>query len=116
MQSELVEVDRQLPIGKEIFLDHVGHFVPDPEAASRALVRAGFSPTPKSIQFSPDGSAISTGPTRSRVSPLRLRTRLKPRRDSHASPADPRTKQFAGSRSCLIADAWTSLPPMSSRP
>jgi hypothetical protein len=61
MQSESIEVDRQLPIGEEIFLDHVGHFVPDPEAASRALVRAGFSPTPKSIQFNPDGSPTGTG-------------------------------------------------------
>src|SRR3954470_10078379 len=61
MQSELVEVDRQLPIGEEIFLDHVGHFVPDPEAASRALVRAGFSPTPQSIQYNPDGSPTGTG-------------------------------------------------------
>ncbi len=44
------EVDRQLPAGDEIFLDHVGHFVREPEAASRALERAGFAPTPVSIQ------------------------------------------------------------------
>ena len=61
MQSEFVEVDRQLPIGEEIFLDHVGHFVPDPDAASRALVRAGFSPTPKSIQVNPDAERTPTG-------------------------------------------------------
>ncbi len=48
------EADRQLPLGDEIFLDHVGHFVPDPEAASRALARAGFAPTPISIQVNPD--------------------------------------------------------------
>jgi hypothetical protein len=48
------EVDRQLPIGEEIFLDHVGHFVRDPEAAGRALIRAGFAPTPLSIQVNPD--------------------------------------------------------------
>ncbi len=48
------EADRQLPLGNEIFLDHVGHFVPDPEAASRALARAGFAPTPVSIQVNPD--------------------------------------------------------------
>jgi hypothetical protein len=48
------EVDRQLPVGDEIFLDHVGHFVPDPEAARRALGRAGFQPTPLSIQVNPD--------------------------------------------------------------
>jgi len=38
--------DRQLPILEEIFLDHLAHFVPDPQAASRALARAGFAPTP----------------------------------------------------------------------
>ena len=48
------EFDRQLPIREEIFLDHVGHFVPDPAAASEALKRFGFSPTPASIQVNPD--------------------------------------------------------------
>ena len=37
------DVDRQLPAGDEIFLDHVAHFVRDAAAASRALERAGFS-------------------------------------------------------------------------
>src|SRR3954469_9969378 len=45
---------RQLPIGEEIFLDHVGHFVRDAEAATRALTRVGFAPTPKSVQVNPD--------------------------------------------------------------
>lgn len=48
------EADRQLPFPDEIFLDHVGHFVRDHEAASRALARAGFAPTPASIQVNPD--------------------------------------------------------------
>src|SRR5262249_39098559 len=48
------EADRQLPVPDEIFLDHVGHFVRDHEAASRALARAGFAPTPTSIQVNPD--------------------------------------------------------------
>ena len=55
------EADRQLPVGDEIFLDHVGHFVRDPEAASRALARAGFAPTPVSVQSNPDGTPIGTG-------------------------------------------------------
>jgi hypothetical protein len=46
--------DRQLPLGGEIFLDHVGHFVRDPQAATRALARAGFAPAPVSIQVNPD--------------------------------------------------------------
>jgi hypothetical protein len=47
-------VDRQLPLGEEIFLDHVGHFVRDPQAAARALTRAGFYPTPLSVQTQPE--------------------------------------------------------------
>jgi hypothetical protein len=52
--AESAEADRQLPLGEEIFLDHVGHFVRDPQAASRALARAGFAPTPMSVQTQPD--------------------------------------------------------------
>jgi len=55
------DVDRQLPLGDEIFLDHVGHFVRDRDAAGRALARAGFAPTPPSIQANPDGSPTGTG-------------------------------------------------------
>jgi hypothetical protein len=57
------EVDRQLPAGDEIFLDHVAHFVRDPEAARQALIRCGFAPTPISIQVSPDpsGGPLPTG-------------------------------------------------------
>jgi hypothetical protein len=48
------EVDRRLPRDGEIFLDHVAHFVRDPDRARRALARAGFAPTPVSIQVNPD--------------------------------------------------------------
>jgi hypothetical protein len=47
-------VCRQLPLAEEIFLDHIGYFVPDVEAARRALARGGFAPTPVSIQVNPD--------------------------------------------------------------
>jgi hypothetical protein len=50
------EIDRQLPQGGEIFLDHVGHFVRDANAAADSLVRLGFTPTPMSIQVNPDGA------------------------------------------------------------
>lgn len=49
------EIDRQLPLGDEIFLDHIGHFARDPESARRGLASAGFTPTPVSIQVNPDG-------------------------------------------------------------
>jgi Glyoxalase-like domain len=55
------QADRQLPHGGEIFLDHVGHFVRDAEAAHAALARAGFTPTTLSIQRNPDGSPTGTG-------------------------------------------------------
>jgi len=57
------EASRRLPAGDEIFLDHVAHFVRDAEAASRALERAGFSPTPVSIQVNSDGAggSVPTG-------------------------------------------------------
>jgi len=57
------DVDRQLPAGDEIFLDHLAHFVRDADAASRAFARCGFAPTPVSIQVSPDpaGGVSPTG-------------------------------------------------------
>jgi hypothetical protein len=57
------EVDRRLPLGDEIFFDHIAHFVADPEAASRALTRAGFAPTPVSIQVNPDPAGGTPRPT-----------------------------------------------------
>jgi hypothetical protein len=54
---------RQLPLGDEIFLDHVGHFVRDAQAASRALRRAGFAPTPVSIQANKEPSTGRLDPT-----------------------------------------------------
>lgn len=55
-----VDAERQLPLPAETFLDHVGHFVPNADAASRALTRAGFAPAPKSIQIA-DGQLTGTG-------------------------------------------------------
>jgi len=57
-------IGRRLPSGDEIFLDHVGHFVADPDSAARALAQAGFAPTPPSVQVNPDpggGPPTKTG-------------------------------------------------------
>ena len=54
---------RQLPVDDEIFLDHVGHFVRDARAASHALHRAGFAPTPISIQADKEPSTGRLVPT-----------------------------------------------------
>jgi len=62
--AQTTQTRRQLPVGDEIFLDHVGHYVRDAEAAGRALRRVGFAPTPISIQSDKDpasGSLIATG-------------------------------------------------------
>ncbi|MGP0092340.1 MAG: VOC family protein [Xanthobacteraceae bacterium] len=61
--SLIAEADAQLPQGQQVFLDHVGHFVRDREAARAALVRAGFAPTPISIQENadPGGKLRPTG-------------------------------------------------------
>jgi hypothetical protein len=63
MSAPRNEIDRQLPVGEEIFLDHVGHFVTDPDAAAEALVRAGFTVTPRSVQVGPnnEGGVRLTG-------------------------------------------------------
>ncbi|HVC10026.1 MAG TPA: VOC family protein [Burkholderiales bacterium] len=48
---------RQQPPAGSLFLDHVGHFVADLEAAARALEALGFAPTPFSPQATPEGPA-----------------------------------------------------------
>ena len=63
MTSSGIEFDRQLPLGDEIFLDHIGHFVRDREAARAALTRAGFAPTPVSVQVNPDPAGGAAKPT-----------------------------------------------------
>lgn len=63
MMQPVNDVERQLPVGEEIFLDHVGHFVRDPQATARALSLVGFSPTPVSLQVNTDeeGRQFATG-------------------------------------------------------
>jgi hypothetical protein len=56
-----IDVERRLPRDDEIFLDHIGHFVREPQAASRALARAGFAPTPVSVQVDGAGQPTGTG-------------------------------------------------------
>jgi len=58
-----MEADRQLPLNDEIFLDHIAHWVPDQAAAMEAMTRAGFAPTPVSIQANPgpNGTSVPAG-------------------------------------------------------
>lgn len=64
---------RQLPGPGETFLDHLGHFVPDMEAAHRALTRLGFVQTPYTVhQTTPGpGAAPVPGGTANRCVMLR---------------------------------------------
>jgi hypothetical protein len=62
-EPQIAEVDRRLPLNGEIFLDHIAHFVSDPDSASRALGRAGFAPTPVSAQVHPDPAGGPPQPT-----------------------------------------------------
>jgi hypothetical protein len=62
-QDTASTAERQLPLGDAIFLDHIAHFVPDRDAARTALARAGFAPTPVSIQVNPDPAGGPPQPT-----------------------------------------------------
>ena len=63
MPKNLNYSDRQLPLRQEVFLDHVGHFVPSVEEARDALIQAGFHTAPVSIQTNraADGSSQLSG-------------------------------------------------------
>jgi len=56
-------IDRQLPQDGEIFLDHVGYFVADLEAAGRQLERLGFRVSPINVQYNANeqGDLVPTG-------------------------------------------------------
>lgn len=53
----------QTPEGEQIFLDHVGWFVPDMDEASAAFGRLGFPLTPFTVHMNeqPDGSRVPSG-------------------------------------------------------
>jgi len=50
--------DRQLPIDDEVFLDHVGVFVPDLAAAGQRLERLGFCVSPINLQQNADAAGV----------------------------------------------------------
>lgn len=55
--------DRRLPQAGELFLDHVGHFVPDRAVLAAALAAAGFVTTPEAMHTvpGPDGLPVPAG-------------------------------------------------------
>ena len=53
-------VERQLPEGDEVFLDHVGFFVNDIEAVRAPFERLGFQATPVNIHYNSDAKGNLT--------------------------------------------------------
>ena len=50
----MTETAGNSPPAGQIYLDHVGHFIPDADACASALRAAGFVVTPYSAQVAPD--------------------------------------------------------------
>jgi len=64
--------DQQLPTGDEVFLDHVGFFVADLEAAGARLTRLGFNVSPINLQQNADAAgALRPSGTSNRLAVLR---------------------------------------------
>src|SRR5687768_8035722 len=51
-------IDAQLPQGDQVFLDHVGYFVHDLEAAGEQLVRLGFQVSLINVQTNADAAGV----------------------------------------------------------
>ena len=64
--------DRQLPARGEVFLDHVGYFVPDLDAAGRYLERLGFRVSLANVQTNADATgALKPSGTSNRLARLK---------------------------------------------
>jgi glyoxalase-like protein len=64
--------DRQLPSGSDVFLDHVGYFVADLDAAGRQLERLGFRVSLVNVQTNADAQgALKPSGTSNRLAKLR---------------------------------------------
>lgn len=65
-------IDRQLPEGGEIFVDHVGYFVADLDAAGAQLERLGFRVSLTNVQTNADASgALKPSGTSNRLARLK---------------------------------------------
>ena len=65
--------ERQLPLGDEVFLDHVGYFVADMDRATQRFERLGFTVQPQNTHYNaaPDGTLVPAG-TVNRLITLRI--------------------------------------------
>lgn len=67
----MVWVERRLPQDDELFLDHVGWFVPDLDAARAAMERLGFAVSPQNVHYNADagGNLVPAGTVNRLVTP-----------------------------------------------
>ncbi|NKB58550.1 MAG: hypothetical protein GKS00_19650 [Alphaproteobacteria bacterium] len=65
-------IDRQMPKGEEVFLDHVGYFASDLHEAGNRLARLGFQTSSVNVQYNSDaaGELVPSG-TSNRLAKLR---------------------------------------------
>src|SRR5437764_1107111 len=65
-------IDRQLPVRDEVFVDHVGYFVHDLDAAGTQLERLGFRVSAINVQTNADASdALKPSGTSNRLAKLK---------------------------------------------
>ena len=64
-------VDRQMPVGDEVFLDHVGFFVADLDDAGRRLTRLGFQVSAVNVQTNDVNGELRPSGTSNRLARLR---------------------------------------------
>lgn len=65
------DVDRQVPLGSETFLDHVGYFVADLDRAGAALGRLGFQISPTKVHTNDTAGELVPSGTSNRLARLR---------------------------------------------
>src|SRR5256885_14479080 len=66
-------IDSQLPVRDEVFVDHVGYFVHDLDAAGTQLERLGFRVSAINVQTNADASgALKPSGTSNRLAKLRF--------------------------------------------
>jgi hypothetical protein len=104
--------DRQLPVGDEVFLDHVGYFTADLTAAGRQLERLGFTVSPINLQQNADAAGVlKPSGTSNRLAVLR-RGFLEVLAATHATPLAGELKaalaRYAGLH--LIALSHADIP------
>src|SRR5688572_16432535 len=100
--------DRQLPQGNEVFLDHVGYFVADLDAAGSQLERLGFRVSLTNVQTNADAKGeLKPSGTSNRLARLRLGF-LEMLAATHDTPLADQFRQAIGRYSGLHLIAFSA--------